>query len=88
MHFPSLAGLPVYGCYMFQVSDSYEGFVEVVQLQNTRQQEEARYQNTSEELWQGKALQTNRCQPAENTGSWLDTRISHYFSFYLYVKMS
>lgn len=50
MHFPSLAGLPVYGCYMFQVSDSYEGFVEVVQLQNTRQQEEARYQNTSEEL--------------------------------------
>lgn len=37
-------------CDVFQVSDSHEGLVEVVQLQNTGQQEKARNQNTGEEF--------------------------------------
>lgn len=53
---------------MLQVSDSHEGFVEVVQLQNTGQQEEARDQNTGEEFGQSKRLQTNRCQPGDDRG--------------------
>lgn len=61
-----LVGLLVYGCDMLQVSDSHEGFVKVVQLQDTGQQEEARDQNTGEELGQGKRLQTNGCQPVDN----------------------
>lgn len=61
--------LPVYRCNMLQVSDFHEGFVEVVQLQNTGQQEEARDQNTTEELGQGKCLQTNCCQPKDDRGA-------------------
>lgn len=53
---------------MLQVSDSHEGFMEVVQLQNTGQQEEARDQNTTKELGQGKRLQTNCCQPKDDRG--------------------
>lgn len=49
---------------MFQVSDPHEGFVEVVQLQNTGQQEKARNQNTGEEFWQSKRLQTDSFQSA------------------------
>ena len=54
---------------MFQVGDFHEGFVEVVQLQNTGQQEEARDQNTGEEFRQSKCLQTNGCQPEDNRGA-------------------
>lgn len=61
-----LVGLLVYGCDMLQVSDSHEGFVKVVQLQDTGQQEEARDQDTGEELGQCKHLQTNGCQPVDN----------------------
>lgn len=53
--------LLVYWCNMLQVSDSHEGFVEVVQLQNAGQQEETRDQDTAEELRQSKCFQTNRC---------------------------
>lgn len=53
---------------MLQVSDSHEGFVEVVQLQNAGQQEEARDQDTAEEFRQSERLQTNCCQPGDNRG--------------------
>lgn len=59
---------------MLQVSDSHEGLVEVVQLQNTGQQEEARDQNTAEEFRESKRLQTNRCQPERRQGG-------HYYTF-------
>lgn len=48
---------------MLQVGDSHEGLVKVVQLQNTGQQEKARYENTAEKFRQSKCLQTNRFQP-------------------------
>lgn len=57
---------PVFWCNMRQVRDSHEGFVKVVQLQDTGQQEEARDQNTGEKFGQSKHLQTNCCQPADN----------------------
>ena len=60
--------LLVYRCDVLQVSNPHEGFVEVVKLQNAGQQEEARDQNTAEELGQSKRLQTNRCQPEGNRG--------------------
>lgn len=47
---------------MLYVSDPHEGFVEVVQLQDAGQQEEARDQDTGEELRQSKRLQTNGFQ--------------------------
>lgn len=50
---------------MLQVCDLHEGLVEVVQLQNTSQQEEAGYQDAGEELRQSKGLQTKCCQPEE-----------------------
>ena len=61
--------LLVYWFNMLQVSDSHEGSVEVVQLQNAGQQEEARDQNTAEELRQSKCLQTNGCQPEDDKDS-------------------
>lgn len=76
-----LVGLLVYGCDMLQVSDSHEGFVKVVQLQDTGQQEEARDQDTGEELGQSKHLQTNGCQPVDN-GRGGGARLHRYhFSF-------
>lgn len=51
---------------MLQVRDSHEGFVEIVQLQNTGQQEEAGDQNAAEEFRQSKRLQAHRCQPEED----------------------
>lgn len=42
--------VPAQRRHVLQVSDPHEGFVEVVQLQNTGQQEKARNQNTGEEL--------------------------------------
>lgn len=51
---------------VLQVGDSHEGLVEVVQLQNAGQQEEARNQDTAEELRQSKRLQTNCCQPEDD----------------------
>ena len=59
----------VYGRDVLQVSDSHEGFVEVVQLQDAGQQEEAWDQNTGEEFGQSKRLQTDRCQPEDNRGT-------------------
>lgn len=41
---------PVQRRHVFQVSDPHEGFVKVVQLQNTGQQEKARDENTGEEF--------------------------------------
>lgn len=75
--------LLVYRCNMLQVSDSHEGFVEIVQLQNTGQQEEARDQNTAEEFGQSKCFQTDRCQPEDDRGTQLHL---HYFSFKLLLS--
>lgn len=44
------APVPVQRRDVFQVSDSHEGLVEVVQLQNAGQQEKAGNQNTGEEF--------------------------------------
>ena len=57
--------LLVYGCDVLQVGDPHEGLVEVVQLQDAGQQEEAGDQNTAEELRESEGLQTNGCQPEE-----------------------
>lgn len=54
---------------MFQVSDSHEGLVEVVQLQDAGQQEEAGDQNAAEELGQSERLQADGCQPEDDTGA-------------------
>ena len=51
---------------MIQVSDFHEGLVEVMQLQNTGEQEKAWDQNTSEEFRQSKCLQANSCQPKDH----------------------
>lgn len=69
----------MYRCDMLQVSDSHEGLVEVVQLQNTSQQEEARDQNTGEEFGQSECLQTNGCQPED------DREASFLFHFYMSI---
>lgn len=55
--------LPVYRCNVLQVCNFHEGFVKVVQLQDTGQQEEAWDHNTGEELGESERLQTNCCQP-------------------------
>lgn len=68
------------GCNAVQVGYSHEGLVEIVQLQNTGQQEETRDQYTGEELGQSKCLQTNRCQPEDNQ---VEQLRFHYFSFTL-----
>lgn len=62
------AVLLVYRRHMLQVGDSHEGLVEVVQLQDTGEQEEAGDQNTGEELGQSERLQTDGRQPAGRQG--------------------
>lgn len=56
--------VPVYGRDVVQVCDPHEGFVEVVQLQDAGQQEEAWDQDAGEQLGQLKGLQADVSQPA------------------------
>lgn len=56
----------MYGCHMLQVCDLHEGLVEVVKLQDAGQQEEARDEDTGEELGESKGLQTDSCKPAND----------------------
>lgn len=44
------APVPLQWRHVIQVSDLHEGFVKVMQLQNTGQQEKTRNQNTGEEF--------------------------------------
>ena len=55
----------MFRCNMLQISNSHEGLVEIVELQYTGQQEEARNQDTGEELRQRKCLQADVSQPVE-----------------------
>lgn len=71
---------------MLQVSDSHERLVEVVKLQNTGQQEEARDENTTEELRQSKRLQTNCCQPKDDRRTYINipyiSYVAYMFNYY------
>lgn len=58
----------VFGRDVLQVGDLHEGLVEVVQLQDAGQQEEAGDEDAGEELGQSELLQADGCQP-------VDTRI-------------
>lgn len=75
--------------YMVQVSDFHEGFVEVVQLQNTGQQEKARDHNTGEEFRQSKCFQTNCSKPDIDKNSKKTVNILYFtlhFSLSLFQK--
>lgn len=62
---------------MLQVSYSHEWLVEVVQLQNAGQQEEAGDKNTGEEFGESKCLETNCCKPVNGKKRQLN---NHYFT--------
>lgn len=61
--------VPVYWRDVVQVCDPHEGFVEVVQLQDAGQQEEAWDQDAGEQLGQLKGLQADVSQPAGRRSS-------------------
>lgn len=76
----------MYGRDVVQVCDPHEGFVEVVQLQDAGQQEEAWDQDAGEQLGQLKGLQADVSQPAGRRRSRTRFNFQRFLLYSLYTS--